>query len=101
MKINRRKLLSLIGVSPAILAGSPALADDKKKKPAPVVHGQEKIEVLNPKGMPPAVQLVPMAPRLANDITDRRCGPAGLRDCDTGPFRLAAATPPPPGLGPK
>ncbi|HTR48094.1 MAG TPA: hypothetical protein VMM16_11985 [Verrucomicrobiae bacterium] len=65
MKINRRKLLSLIGVSPAVLAGSPALADDKKKKNGKAAsHGPEKIEVLNPKGMPPAVQLVPMAPRL-------------------------------------
>ena len=65
MKINRRKLLSLIGASPAILAGSPALADDKKKKAAaPAVHTHEKFEALNPKGMPPAVQLVPMAPRL-------------------------------------
>jgi len=65
MKINRRKLLSLIGASPAILAGSPALADDKKKKvTAPAVHTYEKFEALNPKGMPPAVQLVPMAPRL-------------------------------------
>jgi hypothetical protein len=62
MKINRRKLLSLIGLSPAVLAGDTALADDKKKKTAPVVR--EKVETLNPKGMPPAVQLVPMAPRL-------------------------------------
>jgi len=64
MKINRRKLLSLIGVSPVVLASSPAGADDKKKKSAPVVHGQEKVETLNPKGMPPSVQLIPMAPRL-------------------------------------
>ena len=65
MKIDRRKLLSLIGASPAILAGTPALADDKKKKgAAPAVRGPEKIEALNPKGMPPAVQLVPMATRL-------------------------------------
>jgi len=65
MKINRRKLLSLIGASPAILAGSPALADDKKKKAAaPAVHTHEKFEALNPKGMPPAIQIVPMAPRL-------------------------------------
>ncbi|MGA8767781.1 MAG: hypothetical protein WB559_12250 [Candidatus Acidiferrales bacterium] len=64
MKINRRKLLSLIGIAPAALAGSPALAYDKKKKAAPAVHTHEKFEALNPKGMPPAVQLVPMAPRL-------------------------------------
>jgi hypothetical protein len=63
MKINRRKLLSLLGVSPAVLAGSPALASKKDKKPA-VAPGQQKIETLNPKGMPPAVALVPMAPRL-------------------------------------
>ena len=64
MKINRRKLLSLIGVAPAALAGSGALAGDKKKKTAPVVYGQEKVEVLNPKGNPPSVQLIPMAPRV-------------------------------------
>src|SRR5271154_863753 len=62
MKINRRKLLSMLGLSPAVLAGSPALAGDKKKKGAPA--GPEKFEAVNPKGMPPAVQLVPMAPRL-------------------------------------
>jgi hypothetical protein len=63
MKINRRKLLSILGVSPAILAGSPALADQKKKKASPTAV-EAKLETLNPKGMPPAVQLVPMAPRL-------------------------------------
>ncbi|HEY4710322.1 MAG TPA: hypothetical protein VIH46_09140, partial [Candidatus Acidoferrales bacterium] len=65
MKLNRRKLLSLLGVSPAVLAGTPGLADDKKKKAAaPAVHTQAKVEAINPKGLPPAVQLVPMAPRL-------------------------------------
>ena len=65
MKLNRRKLLSLLGVSPAVLAGTPGLADDKKKKTAAgAVHTQAKVEAINPKGMPPAVQLVPMAPRL-------------------------------------
>jgi len=62
MKINRRKLLSLIGVSPAILAGSPTLAEPAKKVKAPA--GPAKIEVFNPKGVPPGVQLIPMAPRL-------------------------------------
>jgi hypothetical protein len=62
MKINRRKLLSLLGVSPAILAGSPTLADPAKKtNPA---LGPAKLNTLSPKGMPPAVQLIPMAPRL-------------------------------------
>ena len=65
MKINRRKLLSLMGVSPAVLAGTSALADDKKKKAAaPAVHTPKEVEAFNPKGMPPAVQLIPMAPRL-------------------------------------
>jgi hypothetical protein len=58
MKINRRKLLSLIGVSPAVLADSPALAGPRKNS----VGGR--IETLNPKGMPPTIQLLPMAPRL-------------------------------------
>jgi hypothetical protein len=63
MKINRRKLLSLIGLSPAALAGSPALAEQSKKK-TPAKSGEPKIETLNPKGMPPSVDLIPMAPRL-------------------------------------
>ncbi|HEX4001550.1 MAG TPA: hypothetical protein VHX36_02810 [Candidatus Acidoferrales bacterium] len=64
MKINRRKLLSLIGVSPAILAGAPALAEGAPNKKLPVASGPVKIDALNPKGMPPSVQLIPMAPRL-------------------------------------
>lgn len=63
MKLNRRKLLSLLGVSPAILAGSPTFGEPAKKK-TPTVAGPAKFEVLNPKGMPPSVALVPMAPRL-------------------------------------
>jgi hypothetical protein len=63
MKINRRKLLSLIGISPGVLAGSPALAGPTKTK-ASANSGAGKIETLNPKGMPPTIQLIPMAPRL-------------------------------------
>jgi hypothetical protein len=62
VKINRRKLLSLLGVSPAILAG-PAAAGDQKHK-APPAATEVKFEGVNPHGMPPAIQLVPMAPRL-------------------------------------
>ena len=65
MKINRRKLLSLIGVSPAVLAGTPSLAEASKPK-APVKAGPAKLETLNPKGLPPPIQLIPMAPRLAS-----------------------------------
>jgi hypothetical protein len=64
MKINRRKLLSLLGVTPAVLAGSPALAGQPKTN-TPVHAGDPKIETLNPKGMPPPIQLIPMAPRLS------------------------------------
>jgi len=60
MKINRRKLLSILGVSPAVLTASPTHAEPAKKAAAVAA----KVETLNPKGMPPAVQLVPMAPRL-------------------------------------
>jgi hypothetical protein len=64
MKINRRKLLSLMGISPAVLAGVPTFADPAKKPAARGSDGEGKIEVLNPKGLPPAIQLVPMAPRV-------------------------------------
>jgi hypothetical protein len=55
MKINRRKLLSILGVSPAVLAGSPgvSLAAEKKVRAA---SGEPKIETLNPKGSPPPIQ---------------------------------------------
>jgi len=64
MKINRRKLLSLIGISPAVLAGVPAFAEPARKNGGRGSVESGQIEVLNPKGMPPAIQLVPMAPRV-------------------------------------
>jgi hypothetical protein len=58
-------MLSLLGVSPALLAGASAEAKEKSSNtPAPVASA--KITALNPKGLPPPVQLVPMAPRLAS-----------------------------------
>ena len=65
--MNRRKLLSLLGMSPAVLAGSPLLlADDKKKKEkGAAAAGAFKVTALNPRGLPPPITLVPMAPRLA------------------------------------
>jgi len=62
MKVNRRKLLSLLGMSPALLAGTPAAADHKKKV-APAAS-ESKYTAVSPKGTPPAVQLYSMAPRL-------------------------------------
>ncbi len=64
MKINRRKLLSLMGISPAVLAGVPTFADPAKMHAARGSADEGKIEVLNPKGLPPAIKLVPMAPRV-------------------------------------
>jgi hypothetical protein len=60
--MNRRKMLSVLGISPALLAGASAEAKEKPSKTA----APAKVTGLNPKGMPPPVQLVPMAPRLAS-----------------------------------
>jgi hypothetical protein len=60
MKINRRKILSLLGMSPALLAGSQADAEQKKKG----AGSEPKILAVSPKGTPPAVSLFAMAPRL-------------------------------------
>jgi hypothetical protein len=61
--MNRRKLLSLLGMSPVLLAGPGAEARDKAAK---TPSGPAKLTGVNPKGMAPAVQLVPMAPRLTS-----------------------------------
>ena len=70
--MKRRKLLSLLGMSPVVLAGEAALAQTKTAEKAPAKRsaaapatGPEKITAVNPKGTPPAIQLIPMAPRLA------------------------------------
>src|SRR5271154_2347134 len=64
--MNRRKMLSLLGLSPALLAGAPVDAQQPKTnaKPVNAPVAQPKIEGLNPKGTPPPIQLIPMAPRL-------------------------------------
>jgi hypothetical protein len=67
--MNRRNLLSLLGMSPAILAASPLLADDKKKKEkekGAASAGVVKLTALNPRGLPPPITLIPMAPRPAS-----------------------------------
>jgi len=61
MKLNRRKILSLMGMSPAVLASGPVYA---KASGGSVVKTEPgKITALNPRGIPPAIQLIPMAPR--------------------------------------
>jgi len=65
--MNRRNLLSLLGMYPAILAASPLLADDKKKKAkGGASAGVVKLTALNPRGLPPPITLIPMAPRPAS-----------------------------------
>ncbi|MGH9688964.1 MAG: hypothetical protein ACRD5K_17970 [Candidatus Acidiferrales bacterium] len=60
MKINRRRLLQALGMSPALLAGSRANA---KAAHGTASGAEYKVVGLNPKGMPPAITLLPMAPR--------------------------------------
>jgi hypothetical protein len=62
--MNRRKMLSLLGISPALLAG--ASVDAQKPKQSDAKATLNKVEALNPRGTPPPTQLVPMAPRLAS-----------------------------------
>jgi hypothetical protein len=62
--MNRRKLLSLLGMSPVLLSGNPAQANQTKHAAPAADSGQPKITTVNPKGIPPAIQLIPMAPRL-------------------------------------
>jgi hypothetical protein len=62
--MNRRKLLGLLGVSPALLIGERAEAQTQKKVSTRAHPADAHIEALNPKGSPPPVQLIPMAPRL-------------------------------------
>ena len=63
--MNRRQLLSLLGVSPAILAASPAEARGKKHTKDAENGDDAKYLALSPKGTPPPVQRFSMAPRLS------------------------------------
>jgi hypothetical protein len=64
--MNRRKLLSLLGISPALLASSAASEQEKSKTPPQATDIAERQAMAsNPKGTPPPVKLVRMAPRLA------------------------------------
>jgi hypothetical protein len=58
-------MLSFLGLAPTLLTGAAVEADKAKQKnkngKAPA---EAKIEALNPRGIPPAIQLVPMATRL-------------------------------------
>ncbi|HEY4708592.1 MAG TPA: hypothetical protein VIH46_00330 [Candidatus Acidoferrales bacterium] len=63
--MNRRKLLSLLGMSPVLLTGEPAHAGQTKHAASSGADsGPLKFTAVNPKGIPPSIQLIPMAPRL-------------------------------------
>lgn len=63
--MNRRKLLSLLGMSPALLAASSAPGKEAQTRAAASSDSSPgKITTVNPKGTPPPIQLIPMAPRL-------------------------------------
>jgi len=71
MDSKRRKLLSLLGISPAALLAAKAVGAkgvDGSAVPAgnngSQTSGGQTVEGLNPRGIPPAVQLFAMAPRL-------------------------------------
>lgn len=66
--MNRRKMLSLLGLSPALLAGASADAEQSKPRAhsTKAASGEGKVTALSPKGTPPPIQLIPMAPRLDN-----------------------------------
>jgi hypothetical protein len=62
--MNRRKMLSLLGMSPALLASTSFGEADNAKKSG-TKGGANSVVALNPRGTPPPTQLVPMAPRLS------------------------------------
>jgi hypothetical protein len=70
--MNRRKMLRLLGISPALLAGAKLDAGTLNgacgagHEPTDAARGAEaRITGLNPKGTPPSIQLFPLAPRLS------------------------------------
>lgn len=62
--MNRRKLLSLLGMAPVLLTGETSQASQTKRAAPAPDSGPFKLTTVNPKGIPPAIQLIPMAPRL-------------------------------------
>jgi hypothetical protein len=65
MKMNRRRLLQALGMSPALLAGSTGVAEGKTKRQTGA-SAEPKLVGLNPKGMPPSITLLPLAPRVSS-----------------------------------
>lgn len=70
MKMNRRMLLSLIGVSPVLAASSSAHAEptESRKTSATSTGTEAKLTALSPKGTPPPVNRYPLATRTAGSL---------------------------------
>jgi hypothetical protein len=63
--MNRRKLLSMLGLSPALLLEARA-AQAKNKKSARRGESELKFTAVSPKGTPPPIHLYSMAPRASS-----------------------------------
>jgi hypothetical protein len=65
--MDRRKMLALLGVSPALVAGSPSFAATAPNVPAAAscASGESKVRVLNPGIETKLANRVPLAPRLS------------------------------------
>ncbi|MGH9716234.1 MAG: hypothetical protein ACRD4R_05835 [Candidatus Acidiferrales bacterium] len=64
--MNRRKLLSLLGLSPALLLEARAAEAKGKKSVRGGSESEPKITAVSPKGTPPPVHLYSMAPRASS-----------------------------------
>ncbi len=64
--MNRRKMLALLGASPALVAGAPSYAGTSSKAvPGAVASTEDRsITVLNPAIAPGMAKRIPLAPRL-------------------------------------
>ena len=64
--MNRRKLLSLMGLSPALLLDARAAEAKNKRAVRGAIEGESKITAVSPKGTPPPVHLFSMASRASS-----------------------------------
>ncbi|HVA93981.1 MAG TPA: hypothetical protein VNI36_03680 [Candidatus Dormibacteraeota bacterium] len=64
--MNRRKLLSMLGLSPALLLEARAAEAKNKKGAHKASTGEPEITAVSPKGTPPPVHLYSMAPRASS-----------------------------------
>jgi len=65
MKFNRRRLLSLLGMSPALLTDARLEAAEKKRDAQSGQGSEPKLTALSPKGTPPPINRFPMAASLS------------------------------------